>query len=86
MYAFAYCRKVLNITIGNGVTYIGYMAFYAGAELASVKIMSTNPPTLGSQAFDACSVLTQIIVPKGCSSTYKAATTWSKYADIIVEG
>ena len=65
----------------------------------TIKILAKKPPTVkvtkGSSS-EYCSsfgyysssidnLLTKIIVPKGCGTTYKAATGWSSYANIIEE-
>lgn len=83
---FGGCASLTSITIGSGVTLIGGHAFYNCKKLLSVKILTTTPPTLAStNAFEDTSVDLQIIVPKGTSAAYKAATNWSALADKIVE-
>lgn len=83
---FGGCASLTSITIGSGVTLIGGHAFYNCKKLLSVKILTTTPPTLANtNAFEDTSVDLQIIVPKGTSAAYKAATNWSALADKIVE-
>lgn len=83
---FGECASLTSITIGSGVTLIAGHAFYNCKKLLSVKILTTTPPTLtNTNAFEDTSVDLQIIVPKGTSAAYKAATNWSALADKIVE-
>lgn len=83
---FGGCASLTSITIGSGVTLIAGHAFYNCKKLLSVKILTTTPPTLAdTNAFEDTSVDLQIIVPKGTSAAYKAATNWSALADKIVE-
>jgi hypothetical protein len=90
--AFFELDATATITVPASVTDIGTRAFYksggAGQQQTNVVMLSTTPPTIGSAAFFASSThynYGTITVPKGCGDTYKNATGWSEYADIIVE-
>ena len=80
--AFWYCSGLTSITIPDSVTSIGSDAFLGCTGLKTIKISATNPPTLGSNAFETS--LEKIIVPKSAINTYKSAAGWSIYADKIV--
>lgn len=82
--AFRECKKLTDIVIPQNVTSIG-PSFYGCTSLVNVTVKANTPPTISSSAFTNCNALAQIIVPVGCAEAYKAATNWSKYADIIVE-
>lgn len=84
-YAFYSMREMSMIYIPALVTSIGNSVFYGCTSLHTVTIGAATPPTLGSNAFIRCDVLTQIRVPVGCGGVYRSATNWSAYADIIVE-
>lgn len=83
---FRYCSKLTNVTIGSGVTDIGEYALQVGSSTnkATIRMLSTTPPTIQSNTFDATR-LEKIIVPVGSLETYKTATNWSNFADYIVE-
>lgn len=83
--AFQKCSYLTTVTIGSGVTNIGGQCFYNCTKLATVTMLSTTPPTITATIFQNCTALTKIIVPAGTGDTYKAATNWSTYADIIEE-
>lgn len=48
----------------------------------TLQIKATNPPTLESGILG---YFTKIIVPTGCLNSYKTATNWSAYANIMEE-
>lgn len=87
------CNTLKTLVIkGNPI--IGKSAFSGCTQLETVKMLSTEPPNLiidvaddGTPEYDNFnkSSLKEIIVPKGCGATYKAAEGWSTYADYIVE-
>lgn len=72
-----------SVTIPDGITKIGQEAFYQQTSMTELVMLATNPPVLGENAFAIATF--QIVVPKGCGNTYKAAEGWSTYADRIVE-
>ena len=81
--AFDNCSGLTSISIPNSVTSIGSYAFESCSELTNITMLSTTPPTLGSEVFS--SNVTTITVPVGCGNAYKTANVWSTYADKIVE-
>lgn len=92
--AFLMCRKIKNVTVPQSVVSIGSGAFLSCDVIEDITFLSTTPPILvynGSSYnhfITTTSDLTltyPLIVPKGCSSIYKAADVWSAYADRIVE-
>jgi hypothetical protein len=80
--AFSRCTSLTSITIPNSVTSIGENAFESCFGLTSVTIEATTPPTLGNNAFYETNDC-PIYVPAASVETYKAASGWSTYADII---
>ena len=82
--AFYRCSELTSFIIPDSVTNIGNHVFNKCSGLTSVTIMSTTPPTLGTNVFSD-TALTQIIVPAGCGEAYKTAENWSAYANYIIE-
>jgi hypothetical protein len=85
MFTFSNCSKLESVEIPSSVTDIGMFVFQNCVSLESVTIKAVTPPTLASDSFRGCSNLKKITVPAGCGATYKSATNWSAFADIIVE-
>lgn len=80
--------KLTDITIPASVASIGGASFSCGKTVKCVTVLATTPPTAGDVIFSSASAVSsdfQIIVPKGCGETYKAADGWSEYAKYIVE-
>ena len=82
-YAFRY-GELQTVEIGTGVRLINTYAFANNTSLTKFTIHKTTPPTLGSNAFYGCNNLEVIEVPASALGTYKSASNWSKYADIMV--
>ena len=80
--AFRYCSSLTSCTIGSGVTGIGHEAFYNCSGLTSITVNATTPPTLGSSAFNYTNDC-PIYVPCESVEVYKAASSWSDYANRI---
>lgn len=81
--------KYLNtITIPASVTSIGKYAFWGYNSVASIKCLSTTPPSISETTFNVYST-SKIYVPEGCINAYKSHSGWSKYwseyGDIFVE-
>ena len=73
-----------NVTIGTGITEIRSFAFYNCANLVSVTIKATTPPTLEDfNVFSETSHSLIIYVPASSLETYKSTSGWSYYSSII---
>ena len=79
---FYECSGLTSVTIPDSVTSIGVETFRGCTGLKTIRISATNPPTLGSNAFETS--IEKIIVPKSAINAYKSAAGWSTYADKIV--
>jgi len=75
---------VTSLTIPSGVTIIGTSAFNGCTQLATVTIMPTTPPTLGTTVFTGLPGGYQLRVPVGTVATYQAATNWITWQANIV--
>ena len=64
------------------MTSIGAEAFSACSGLTSIISNATQPPTLGSGAFDRTND-SPIYVPSDSVNAYKAATNWKDYKSRI---
>ena len=92
-YAFYYCTNATSVTIGSGIRNIYDKAFSNCAQLASITITATTPPTLGygstgSGSGSGYSVFDNtnncpIYVPSNSVSAYKSAEEWSIYSSRI---
>ena len=84
-----------QIIIPEKVTEIVYRAFFctnSTRNLKTIIMKPTTPPTIAlvtgwnaDTTFPTDGSIKEIIVPAGCGETYKSATNWSYYADIIRE-
>lgn len=82
-YAFRY-GDLQTVEIGAGIRLINNYAFANNTNLTKFTIHKTTPPTLGSNAFYGSNNLEVIEVPASALESYKSASNWSKYADIMV--
>ena len=82
-YAFRY-NNLKSVEIGKGITGIYAYAFGNNTQLTTFTIHATTPPTIYSTTFQSCTKLAEIRVPASALETYKSASNWSKYADIMV--
>ena len=64
---YNYSSYIKNINILNGVTSIGYNAFYDCSGLTSVTI-GNGVTSIGNNAFRDCSSLTSITIPNSVTS------------------
>ena len=67
----AYCSSIRSIVINEGVTSIGYYAFYCIGSLTSVTIPN-SVTSVGQEAFEDCSSLTSVIIPGSVVSIDKS--------------
>ena len=74
---------VTNEDVIYSVTAIDASAFSGCTSLLCLILNSETPPTLGSNAFSACTALNAIGVPEGTAAAYKAAAGWLDYEDKI---
>lgn len=82
--AFRYSSHLITVELGTAIKLINTYAFANNTELITFTIHATTPPTLGSYAFQTCNKLDEIRVPASALETYKSASNWSNYADIMV--
>ena len=82
--AFAQRCGITRITIPSNVTSIGYGVFSGATDLVEVVMESAVPPTLGGSVFYSHNADLVIKVPASAVDTYKTASQWSTWADLIV--
>lgn len=81
--AFRNCKSLTTVTIGTGLTNIGYNAFNGCTSLQSVTIKATTPPTLSNSNAFSNTNNCPIYVPAASVDAYKAATNWISLASRI---
>ena len=84
MNSFTSCYSLASVTIPDSVTSIGKNAFSSCYGMAEYHILSTTPPTLGTNAFQNIPTDCTIYVPTESLEAYQTATNWSTYASHMV--
>ena len=79
--AFQNCTGLTSIVIGSSVTTIGNFAFLGCSNLISATSDATNPPTLGTFAFQGIASDAHLTVPQGSVMAYQSSL-WSNYFSI----
>lgn len=84
--AFGSC-KITSITFPESLIYIGKSTFDSISYLQEIHCKSKTPPSIHEFAFSTYSPITNCVlyIPKGCLSTYKSASVWSSFTQIIEE-
>lgn len=84
-YSFGSCTSLTLLEIGTGIKQINQYAFANCTSLTTVVIHAKQPPTLQrSNIFNNDENLIEIKVPVSQLETYKSASNWSNYADIMI--
>ncbi len=74
--------KLTSVTIGKSVTSLMKYTFY-NCNLTSIYLMGGNPPSVGSDNFEAADYMDiTVYVPQGTLSVYQAADVWGNFWDI----
>lgn len=81
---FQACSGLTEVTIPSGVTNVKYGCFNRCTGLKTVTVEAVTPPALGDRVFEFVN-LTSIRVPSGSVNSYKTATGWKNYYNIITE-
>lgn len=81
-YIFAQNNALNKLTIPSTLSEIGNYAFDYCTSLQVITSKATTPPTLYTNVFRAVNP-TAIYVPAESVETYKAASGWSTYANVI---
>ena len=82
---FYFCFGLQEVIIKSNVSSIEGYAFGYCANLTTIHIQATTPPTIGNYIFTGLPTNYIIYVPVGTGETYKAAAGWSAYSDHILE-
>lgn len=83
--AFQNCKAITEMTFEGDITYIYTYAFADATKLTKLSFPNNTsvPPLVNINAFQKCPLKT-IEVPSSLVDSWKSATNWSNYADIIV--
>ena len=79
---FSGCMSLQTVTVNNCGS-IDYYAFGMGCTVSTLVINMTTPPAIARESEFTAEGIEHIYVPAEAVDTYKAATGWSNYADII---
>ena len=83
-FAFFDCPNLTTIIIDNGVTDIGFDAFFSCNQVKHVYCYATTPPNIANGgAFNSFVYTTTLHVPTASIEAYKAQEPWSKFKDIV---
>lgn len=78
------CRNLSSIDLPSTLTEISSSAFGWNFNVDTVICRMQTPCTLGTDVFSNTAI-GKIYVPQGCLEAYQTATTWSNYADKMIE-
>ena len=83
--SFQDCKAITEMTFEGDITYIYTYAFSGATKLTKLSFPNNTsvPPLANINAFQKCPLET-IEVPSSLVGSWKSATNWSNYADIIV--
>ena len=80
--AFDACINLTSITIPSSINNINPLAFNRSG-LTSIKLLNTNPPTVGDGSFDDTSLYqATLYVPTEAVEKYQATDPWKNFTDI----
>ena len=72
---YSYHESITSVIIGDGVTSIGYLAFYNCTGLTSVTIPN-SVTVIGEISFLACAGLTSIVIPASVTGIGLGCFRW----------
>lgn len=82
--AFEGCADLTSITIGNGIQNIGSLAFGTCPNLTDITCYAKKVPSTNSNAFkDSYIEFATLHVPSASVNTYKAATPWKNFKEVV---
>ncbi len=81
--AFEGCTALQSIVLPATINEIDALAFKGCTALQSIYCAATTPPRIAAGTFTDISAAAVIYVPTATVAAYKAAPSWSSYADKI---
>ena len=84
-YAFETCTSMTSLVLGDGLTNMGYQAFYGCTGLTSVNCLALTPPNTSqyNPAFSSSTYSDATLrVPPASIEAYRTANVWKQFANI----
>jgi len=81
--AFSSCNSLKEVLLPSSITNILYSAFYNCSQLTTLKLYSSNIPSINSSAFSGVNLTTcMLYVPTGSAKSYGLASNWASFTNI----
>jgi surface protein len=82
------CKSLTTVTLGSGVTSLGYSIFANSGNLKDVYCLAVDVPQTNSSTFEDAPIENMTLhVPAGSVDAYKAAERWNGFGSIVaIEG
>ena len=78
------CKSLTTVTLGSGVTSLGYSIFANSGNLKDVYCLAVDVPQTNSSTFEDAPIENMTLhVPAGSVDAYKAAERWSGFGSIV---
>lgn len=85
-YGFQNCTSLESVILPSTMTKLAVECFKGCTSLKRMYVLANTPPTIvNNNALSDNAADLEIVVPTGCSETYKNATNWSSYDSRIRE-
>ena len=81
--AFNNCDSLKKVTIGSGIEALNMYAFNYCNSIEDIYVLNPTPAYLSDYVFDGVYSNARLYIPVGSSESYKAASRWKNFKNII---